>query len=139
LIGKKESIKDFYQALKNEILKENIIFENKNSLDKFEIEDINEDVKLKNLEINNSNWIIRLFLAIFALVTIILIVIRHSKKRINEEEAINLASEYLEKMNGKKPKIINSYFSNGKYYIFTDTHSLILERNGKIVEIKKNE
>ena len=138
LIGEKGSLKEFLNSLKSEILKEDIVIENKDSLDKPKTLSLNENVNMKNLEIKNSNWLIKLLLGLFAFITIFLLAIRFFKKKISKEEAINLASKHLEEINGKKPKVINSYIKNGKHYVIFDNYTVILEKSGNIIGVKKN-
>jgi hypothetical protein len=138
LIGEKESLKEFLNSFKNEILKEDIFIENKDSLDKPETLNLDENVNMKNLEIKNSNWLIKLLLGFFAFITIFLLAIRFFKKKISKEEAISLASKHLEEISGKKSKVIDSYFKNGKHYVIFDNYTVILEKSGNIIEVRKN-
>jgi hypothetical protein len=138
LIGEKGSLKEFLNSLKSEILKEDIVIENKDSLDKPKTLSLNENVNIKNLEIKNSNWFIKLLLGLFAFITIFLLAIRFFKKKISREEAINLASKHLEEISGKKPKVIDSYIKNGKHYVIFDNYTVILEKSGNIIEVRKN-
>jgi hypothetical protein len=125
-------------SLKSEILKEDIVIENKDSLDKPKTLSLNENVNMKNLEIKNSNWLIKLLLGLFAFITIFLLAIRFFKKKISKEEAINLASKHLEEMSNKRSKVINSYIKNGKHHVIFDNYTVILEKSGNIIEVKKN-
>jgi ribosomal protein S21 len=138
LIGEKGSLKEFLKSFKSEILKEDIFIENKDSLDKPETLSLDENVNVKNLEIKNSNWLIKLLLGLFAFITIFLLAIRVFKKKISKEEAISLASKHLEEISGKKPKVINSYIKNGKHYVIFDNYTVILEKSGNIIEVRKN-
>jgi hypothetical protein len=138
LIGEKENLKEFLNSFKSEILKEDIFIENKDSLDKPETLNLDENVNMKNLEIKNSNWLIKLLLGLFAFITIFLLAIRFFKKKISKEESISLASKHLEEINGKKPKVIDSYIKNGKHYVIFDNYTVILEKSGNIIEVKKN-
>jgi hypothetical protein len=138
LIGEKGSLKEFLNSLKSEILKEDIVIENKDSLDKPKTLSLNENVNMKNLEIKNSNWLIKLLLGLFAFITIFLLAIRFFKKKISKEEAINLASKHLEEMSNKRSKVINSYIKNGKHHVIFDNYTVILEKSGNIIEVKKN-